>query len=122
MLYNYLNYHLYYGMLLSTLITYHNKMEWLSLKLSVKFNESTNPSINIQFRDPFDFRAFYDLMKNLSEFSNLLQDEFSSITVFAPSSDFLSSLSSGDLQRISANPQALRTVSINIVFRFTKQQ
>lgn len=83
--------------------------------------QPTRQSI-LSVRVPCDFRAFYDLMKNLSEFSNLLQDEFSSITVFAPSSDFLSSLSPGDLQRISANPQALRTVSISIVVRFTKQQ
>lgn len=64
---------------------------------------------DVMYNNP-KLRAFYDLMKNLSEFSNLLQDEFSSITVFAPSSDFLSSLSPGDLQRISANPQALRTI------------
>lgn len=97
-------------------------MEWLSLSSKVKFDESTNPPINSQFRFPFDFRAFYDLMKNLSEFSNLLQDEFSSITVFAPSSAFLSSLSPGDLLRISANPQALRTVSVIIAVGFMKQQ
>lgn len=64
---------------------------------------------DVMYNNP-KLRAFYDLMKNLSEFSNLLQDEFSSITVFAPSSEFLSSLSSGDLQRISTNPQALRTI------------
>ena len=51
-------------------------------------------------------------MKNLSDFSNLLQDQFSQVTVFAPSADFLSSLSSEDLQRISSSPQALRTVSL----------
>ncbi|XP_022312175.2 uncharacterized protein LOC111117369 isoform X1 [Crassostrea virginica] len=55
-------------------------------------------------------RTFYDLMKNLSDFSNLLQDQFSQVTVFAPSADFLSSLSSEDLQRISSSPQALRTI------------
>lgn len=64
---------------------------------------------DVMYNNP-KLRAFYDLMKNLSEFSNLLQDEFSSITVFAPSSAFLSSLSPGDLLRISANPQALRTI------------
>ena len=51
-------------------------------------------------------------MKNLSDFSNLLQDQFSQVTVFAPSADFLSSLCSEDLQRISSSPQALRTVSL----------
>ncbi|XP_061190852.1 fasciclin-1-like [Saccostrea echinata] len=55
-------------------------------------------------------RIFYDLMKNLSDFSNLLKDEYSRMTVFAPSSKYLSSLSSNDLQRMASNPQVLRKI------------
>ncbi|XP_056003314.1 fasciclin-1-like isoform X2 [Ostrea edulis] len=63
----------------------------------------------VMYNNP-KLRMFYDLMKNLSDFSNLLEDEFSQMTIFAPSSKFLSSLSSADLQKMSSNSEVLRKI------------